>query len=87
MGHRNSKGTVSISNYKGRLRLRWRYLSERYSLNLFAYTKENLLHARKTALEIEQDIVVGRLDQTLLKYGVIQTEKVEPKTVDTHFEE
>ena len=87
MGHRNSKGTVSIINYKGRVRLRWRYLSERYSINLFAYTKENTLHARITALEIEQDIVIGRFDQTLVKYGVKQNEKEEPKTVVTYFEE
>jgi len=87
MGQRNSKGTVSISNYKGRIRLRWRFLSERYSLNIYAYTKVNLLHARKTALEIEQDIVVGRFDQTLIKYGGKQTEKVEPKTIVAYFEE
>ena len=87
MGHRNSKGTVSIINYKGRVRLRWRYLSERYSINLFAYTKENTLHARITALEIEQDIVIGRFDQTLVKYGVKQNEKEEPKTVVAYFEE
>jgi integrase len=87
MGHRNSKGTVSIINYKGRVRLRWRYLSERYSINLFAYTKENTLHARITALEIEQDIVIGRFDQTLVKYGVKQNEKEEPKTVVAYFED
>jgi integrase len=87
MGHRNSKGTVSIINYKGRVRLRWRYLSKRYSINLFAYTKENTLHARITALEIEQDIVLGRFDQTLVKYGVKQNEKEEPKTIVAYFEE
>jgi integrase len=87
MGHRNSKGTVSIINYKGRVRLRWRYFSKRYSINLFAYTKENTLHARITALEIEQDIVLGRFDQTLVKYGVKQNEKEEPKTIVAYFEE
>ena len=30
-GHKNSRGTVSINNYKGRVRLRWSYQSKRYS--------------------------------------------------------
>lgn len=58
MGQKNSKGTVTIANADGRIRLRWRYNTKRYSLSLFAFTKQNLLHAKKTALEIEQDIAL-----------------------------
>ena len=68
MGHKNSKGTVSIVNYKGRIRLRWRYQTKRYSLCLFTYTKQNLQSARKTAVEIEQDTVNNQFDFTLAKY-------------------
>ena len=68
MGHKNLKGTVSIVNYKGRIRLRWRYQTKRYSLCLFTYTKQNLLSARKTAVEIEQDTVNNQFDFTLAKY-------------------
>ena len=77
MGQKNSKGTVTITNADGRIRLRWRYLTKRYSLSLFAYSKQNLLQARKTALEIEQDIVYGKFDFTLLKYGAKETIKKE----------
>lgn len=87
MGIKNSKGTVSVENFRNRVRLRWRHQSKRYSLSLNAYTKENLLHARKTALEIEQDIVVGRFDSTLIKYGGKERDKAETKTIVTHFEE
>jgi len=34
LGHKFWKGAVSASNYKGRIRLRWRYLGARYSLSL-----------------------------------------------------
>ena len=84
---KNQKGTVSVENFRNRVRLRWRHQSKRYSLNLNAYTKENLLHARKTALQIEQDIVVGSFDSTLIKYGGQKSEKAETKTIVTHFEE
>lgn len=88
MGHKNQKGTVTITNYKGRIRLRWRYQSKRYSLNLFAFSKQNLLQARKTALEIEQDMVIGRFDFTLIKYdGKEDVHKKEHKTIVTYFEE
>jgi integrase len=69
MGHKkNSKGTVSITNAKGRIRLRWRCQKERYSLNLFAYNKANLLKSKKVALVIEQDIIDGCFDTSLNKY-------------------
>ncbi len=50
MGQKNYKGTVSISNADGRIRLRWRYNSQRFSLSLYNYSKSNLLQAKKTAL-------------------------------------
>jgi len=69
MGIKNQKGTVSVENYKGRIRLRWRYQAKRYSLSLTAYSKQNLYQARILALEIEQDILTNLFDFTLIKYG------------------
>jgi integrase len=69
MGIKNQKGTVSVENYKGRIRLRWRYQAKRYSLSLTAYSKQNLFQARILALEIEQDILTKLFDFTLIKYG------------------
>jgi integrase len=69
MGIKNQKGTVSVENNKGRIRLRWRYQAKRYSLSLTAYSKQNLFQAKILALEIEQDILTNMFDFTLLKYG------------------
>jgi len=69
MGIKNQKGTVSVENYKGRIRLRWRYQAKRYSISLTAYSKQNLFQARILALEIEQDILTNMFDFTLIKYG------------------
>lgn len=68
MGIKNQKGTVSIENYRERIRLRWRFQGVRYALNLSAYTKVNLIQARKTASEIEQDMALGSFDNSLAKY-------------------
>lgn len=68
MGHKNQKGTVSITQYNGRIRLRWRKVGKRYSMNLNAYSELNLIQAKKVALQIEQDLVIGTFDQTLSKY-------------------
>ena len=68
MGQKHAKGTVSIINDSNRIRLRWRYNTKRYSLNLFRYSKHNLLQAKKIALNIEHDIVQGTFDDTLVKY-------------------
>jgi len=88
MGIKNQKGTVSVENFRGRIRLRWRYQTERFSLSLFAYSKQNLLQARKTALEIEQDMVLGRFDFTLIKYGAKEaTNKKENRSIVSYFEE
>lgn len=88
-GHKTARGTVSIVNYKERIRLRWSYQSIRYSLNLAAYIKANLLHAKKTALQIENDMLNGTFDSTLNKYkhesNVII--KSVDKTIVEYFEE
>ncbi len=34
LGIKNQKGTVLVENFKNRIRLRWRYLSKRYSLSV-----------------------------------------------------
>ncbi|MEO0312217.1 MAG: hypothetical protein RIQ89_1874 [Bacteroidota bacterium] len=88
MGHKNSKGTVSIVNYKGRIRLRWRYQSKRYSLNLSTYDKINLLPARKIALLIEQDISLDKFDFSQNRYKA-NTSKSTPteKSIVEYFEE
>lgn len=69
LGQKSSKGSVSVNNDGGRIRLRWRFEGRRYSLNLFAYTEFNLLEARKVALAIEQDLMMKTFDSTLSKYG------------------
>jgi integrase len=68
MGQKNYKGAVTISDADGRIRLRWRYQSRRYSLNLFQYSRKNFALARKTALQIELDMVQGSFDCSLAKY-------------------
>lgn len=86
MGRKNLKGSVSILNDNGRIRLRWRYQKKRYSLNLFHYTKSNLLEAKKTALLIEQDMVTQSFDCTLKKYGALEAYLVpEPKPMAEQF--
>lgn len=79
MGHKNQKGTVSITDYKGRIRLRWRHGGKRYSINLKAYSELNLLHAKKVALQVEQDIVLGTFDSSLSRYTGKDTKDSLPK--------
>ena len=69
MGIKNQKGTVSIENYRNRIRLRWRYEGKRYSLSLSSYNKANVLAAKKIVLQIELDIAKEQFDNTLVKYG------------------
>jgi len=66
MGHKNTKGNVSLTNYKDRIRIRWRYRTIRYSINLNAYNKANLLTAKKAALQIEEDIANDKFDYSLI---------------------
>jgi integrase len=89
MGIKNLKGAVSIENFKGRIRLRWRYQKKRYSLYVAAYTKQNLLQAKKVVVQIEQDITTGQFDSTLNTYkpAGIQTTPIVDKTIIEYFEE
>ncbi|MBO9201589.1 MULTISPECIES: site-specific integrase [Niastella] len=66
---KSSKGEISISNFQGRIRLRWRHAGERYSLNLpHAYLPENLHHGTVKATEIKLDVIRGCFDPSLEKY-------------------
>lgn len=78
MGLKKTKGAVSLNDWKGRVRMRWRHLNKRYSLTLFANNKKGLLQAKKLALEIESDLFNGEFDATLCKYkGVKPPQMVE----------
>jgi integrase len=91
MGQKSLKGTVSISNVDSRIRLRWRYQGNRYSLNLAAYTKVNLTKAKTVAALVEKDMAFETFDYSLNRYkgnegaanGVIKPNK----TVVAYFEE
>jgi integrase len=76
MGHKNKKGTVSIINAKGRIRLRWRYKMQRHTINLAAFNKQNLIQAKIIALKIEQDILFDNFDTTLVSYTGKERDKV-----------
>ncbi len=52
MGTKNLKGTVSIENIGGRIRLRWRFQQKRFSLNLFHFNRVNFLNAKVIAVNI-----------------------------------
>ena len=83
MGIRNQKGTVSVENFRNRIRLRWRYQGKRFSLSLTAYTKVNLGAAKRVVLQIELYMANGQFDDTLVKYGgkmsKVDAEEVNPK--------
>jgi len=66
---RTPKGSVSVTEDRGRIRIRWTYQQKRYSLNHSFVSVTNHLSARKLALQIEQDIALGHFDPSLLKYG------------------
>jgi integrase len=89
MGQKNSKGSVSILNAENRIRLRWRYQKQRYSLNLFSFTKNNLLQAKKIAIQIEHDLVNSEFDVSLKKYkpSVPAEEQMPEKTLIACFQE
>lgn len=89
MGTKNQKGTVSIENINGRIRLRWRFQKLRYSLNLFSFSKASALEAKKIALQIETDLLTGKLDISLERYkpeSQLSTPPTIPKTLISHFE-
>ncbi len=90
MGTKKQKGTISIEHVSNRIRLRWRYQSKRYSLNLFSFNKVNLTQARKLALEIERDILSGDFDTTLSRYkpaALQETVLQKSKSLVEHFED
>ena len=88
MGQKNTKGTVSINDTDGRIRLRWRYRTIRYSINLNAYNKVNLLTAKKAALQIEQDIANDKFDYSLNSYkGEPENPPPVNKSIVQYFEE
>lgn len=68
MGTKKTKGSVSIENAAGRIRLRWRYHTKRYTLSMGSYTKPNLVEAKKVALQVERDILCETFDTTLASY-------------------
>lgn len=70
------KGEISITDSEGRIRLRWRYAGERYSLNLpFAYKPENLHLATVKVTEIKLDMLRGCFDTSLTKYEHLSSPK------------
>ncbi|WP_121357055.1 site-specific integrase [Flavisolibacter nicotianae] len=70
------KGEISITNCEGRIRLRWRYAGERYSLNLpYYFNPENLHFANVKVAEIKLDILRRSFDTSLEKYGYLPTTK------------
>jgi integrase len=88
MGRKTFKGAVSIINDRGRIRLRWRYQTDRYSINLQAHTKTNLTNARKLAVQIEQDMLNNQFDFSLSKYkGEQEAPPKVAKTMVSYFEE
>jgi integrase len=71
MGHTEKaiKGEISITNSRGRIRLRWRHEGERYSFNLpYTYLPENMHHATIKVAEIKLDIMKRCFDISLEKY-------------------
>ena len=90
MGTKKPKGSVSIENINERIRLRWRYQQKRYTLNLFYFSKANLLQAKKIALQIEQDILDDTIDTSLKRYKPASLQEAVVsvnKTLIEHFED
>ena len=76
------KGEISITNFEGRIRLRWRLNGERYSFNLpFAYCPENMHYATVKVAEIKLNIMKGSFDSTLDKYRYPTPQKPETKKI------
>lgn len=81
MGLLKTKGIVSLNEWKGRIRMRWRHLGKRYSLTLFPNNKKGVLQAKKLALEIESDLFKDRFDASLCKYkGIDQPQMIQQPT-------
>ncbi len=66
---KSSKGTITVENFRDRLRLRWRVSGQRYCLTLgLKDIPENRNLAEQKAHQIEQDIEADCFDETLAKY-------------------
>jgi integrase len=66
---RASKGSVAVKEFRGRVRLRWRYQGKRLSMTVGdAANKVTWTVARKLAQQIEGDLLTGNYDQTQAKY-------------------
>ncbi|BAU12510.1 integrase family protein [Leptolyngbya sp. NIES-3755] len=87
---RAKKGSVSISNVDGCLRLRWNYFDElgrqkRFTISAGAVSETNRKAAERLARQIELDIASGNYDYSLKKYkqGLDRPESI---TVEALFE-
>jgi integrase len=73
MGRKKCKGEISLYNDKGKIRLRWRLNSQRYSLNLsWIYTRTNIITAKKIVQCIEHDIDNNKFDTSLQRYKTLK---------------
>ncbi len=64
-----SKGTVTVEEFRGRLRLRWRYLTKQYTLAIgLPNSPINQKAAQQKANRIELDLASDNFDPTLKKY-------------------
>jgi integrase len=73
MGRKKCKGEVSLYSDKGKIRLRWRLNSKRYSLNLsWICTRTNIITAKKIVQFIEHDIDNNKFDTSLQKYNALK---------------
>jgi len=74
MGRRICKGEVSLQNDRGKIRLRWRLNSKRYSLNLsWTYTRTHIITTKKIVQCIERDIENDKFDTSLQKYKTLKS--------------
>lgn len=81
---KNAKGVVSVEVFRGRLRLRFRYAGQRYSLALgLPDSKVNRLAAEQRANSIERDIACGRFDSSLASYKPESVLSVEPPDIES----
>lgn len=69
LAKRNKKGSVSVHNRQGMLRLRWTYQRRSYSFAMgLADTPVNRAAAAAKAAEIQKDLAFHEFDPTLEKY-------------------
>jgi integrase len=65
---KTNKHTVSVEEFRNKIRLRWRYKKERYALTVGDNNKENLVRANLITKQIETDMLKDQLDTSLVKY-------------------